>query len=70
MVSCRFRWLGYVFGITTVIVSLVTHDHDSVVRSLVLVVRVPAAAFEHLGEVVPGLVELEVAVPPLETCLW
>ncbi len=22
------------------------------------------------GEVVPGLVELEVAVPPLETCLW
>ncbi|EUA45218.1 hypothetical protein I543_2776 [Mycobacteroides abscessus 21] len=49
MVSCRFRWLGYVFGITTVIVSLVTHDHDSVVRSLVLVVRVPAAAFEHLG---------------------
>ncbi len=23
-----------------------------------------------LGEVVPGLVELEVAVPPLETCLW
>lgn len=23
-----------------------------------------------LAEVVPGLVELEVAVPPLETCLW
>jgi hypothetical protein len=22
------------------------------------------------AEVVPGLVELEVAVPPLETCLW
>ena len=26
--------------------------------------------FETHREVVPGLVELEVAVPPLETCLW